>query len=110
MRLAAKWALGLLLGGALAYGLHEWTVYNGHQAIIDLARERGQCQTEQCEEGADVVYAVVQANEGWSRHRTDWCVGVDDWAATRVHRGGWLKAIAVEIMYWPCPMKEAPEE
>lgn len=94
---------------AILFGAGYWTMNMGHTEIAKLAKDQGFCTTESCAEGSDMVYSLMET-QGYSPALLDWCLGVDGWANTRVTRGGWVKSLLVEFMYWPCPQfsEESP--
>lgn len=100
-QLIAAFVVAFLLPIA-GYGLWAWTTSMGHKAVVEIAREKGLCTDTECEEGTRLALLTVSESTGMSPAMIEWCVGVDDWAATPVRRGGWMKAILIEGMYLPC--------
>lgn len=87
----------------------------GRSALLAVAQEEGFCTAPQsdCADGVAALYDFGQQEYGMPSGLIDWCLGVDEWADTdvRVRRGGWLKDVAVWVMYLPCgPLLEADNE
>ena len=91
--------VGALIG---AYGGWEMTRYMGRDAIRFVAKEHNLCMFPSCEEGIASVATVVGEKFKISHGMVEYCVGVDDWAKTKVHRGGWIKVPLIYAMYMPC--------
>jgi hypothetical protein len=97
-----KIGAGVGLGALVLFGYYQFTMYEGRSALIDLAREKNLCSDDRCDDGLKIVEDLMQKEKGISPGLLEWCVGVDDWADTRVARGGAIKDIMVWAMYLPC--------
>jgi hypothetical protein len=103
MKRAVTFGLAGLAGVALVYGAWEWTRHLGRKSILKIAHERSLCESSSsCDAGLRVVTARVGREFGLSLEMVEFCVGVDSWAETRVHRGGWVKSLLVSAIYMPC--------
>ena len=79
----------------------------GRDALRELAQKHGHCEDAGCARGVAEVEAFIAKKSGLSPMMIEWCVGVDDWAAARVHRHGWAKSLVVSAMYLPCdPLRD----
>lgn len=96
------WALSLAGAAAASWAVYEFVCYEGRRELLKIAREKDFCKTDGCEEGSDAVHTILVNSTGASAGKIDWCIGVSSIAQVRVHRGGWLKAIAVDGMNYPC--------
>lgn len=99
---SVRWLLGIVIVAALGFGLWEWTTSMGRTRLVDVAREKGFCQSAECVEGVLQVSSLIGSQHNMSASMVQWCVGVDRWAETRARKAGWLKAIVVWGMYLPC--------
>jgi len=94
--------VAIVVMGALA-GLYFWTVSMGRAGLRKLVLEDGYCTGEtDCAEVEDRVRQFAMEDAGWSPAMLDWCLGVDEWAAADVRRGGAFKDALVWVMYLPC--------
>ena len=101
-------ALLILLAGAL-YGAWRFTLYEGHRSAEQLAEKHGLCTQGACYDQGEIVIEFAADEYKMSKTLVTWCLGVDKWAETRVQRGGFLKAIIVDVMYWPCGKLAQPQ-
>lgn len=101
-RAGVTFAVVTLIVLSVCFGGWWWISSLGHEAVVAIAKERGLCGDAACVDGTMHVYTVVGQDFGLSPGLIDWCVGTDDFAATRVYRGGWIKAPALYLMRLPC--------
>lgn len=97
-----QWGILGAIFAAIIIGLPYYTLSKGHSVVIEMASERGLCSSANCHDGVGDVYEALGPALDYSPWRIDWCLGVDEIAAIRVQRGGWLKSLVVEVMYLPC--------
>ena len=82
--------------------LYDMTMAAGINELAELQRKAGKCQDNDCDAQAVVIINAAAKAAGMSPSTVQWCVGVDSWAAVRVHRGGLIKQSALWVMRLPC--------
>lgn len=87
---------------AIAFGGGAWTFSLGRFSIEKFARTNGLCKLDGCADGIERVESVLSERYALSTTTLEWCLGVDEWRHTRVHRGGLFKMILVDVLDTPC--------
>ena len=81
----------------------------GKDAIVDLAVECEICSNaDTCSEAQtqEFVKFIIENSPYKSQRQVQWCLGVDDWANTRVRKGGWILGIMMDVGYVFCPSEQ----
>lgn len=97
----AGFAVAFVVG---AFLIGELITSTGSRAVAKMASDLDYCAEATCtEDEIDLFYLVAESSfDGASPMLINWCVGIDDIAGTRVHRGGFIKSIFVWVGRLPC--------
>lgn len=81
----------------------EFVTSVGKRASLSVAQEIGYCAGEQCtDQETDIFYLTLGEIYNAPPLLIDWCLGIDDLAGIRVHRGGFIKSIFIWAGQLPC--------